>query len=180
MVLPSGEIADVVQHSTKLWVYATSLGGVESTLERRRRWKSEPATIPEGLVRLSVGIEDVEDLWEDLAQALDVVRALTGRRGHRPAAAHSWISPIGFPSASARVATSRPPPTSCGYPASSGWHVVDGRARGSGRSPSCRTGPRVLDAGVEPWHQLVIAPDGSVAHRARHVDRSSPGRRRSP
>ena len=56
----------------QLWVYATSLGGVESTLERRRRWKSEPATIPEGLIRLSVGIEDVEDLWEDLSQALDV------------------------------------------------------------------------------------------------------------
>ncbi len=71
MVMPSGEIADLVQHSTQLWVYATSLGGVESTLERRRRWKSEPATIPEGLIRLSVGIEDVEDIWEDLSRALD-------------------------------------------------------------------------------------------------------------
>ena len=59
---------------TKLWVYATSLGGVESTLERRRRWKCEPATIPDGLIRLSVGIEDVEDLWEDLEQALDSAR----------------------------------------------------------------------------------------------------------
>ena len=49
-----------------LWVHATSLGGVESTFERRRRWKSEPATIPDGLVRLSVGIEDVDDLWADL------------------------------------------------------------------------------------------------------------------
>jgi cystathionine gamma-synthase len=73
IVLPSGEAADLVQHSTQLWVYATSLGGVESTLERRRRWKSEPATIPDGLIRLSVGVEDVEDLWEDLARALDVV-----------------------------------------------------------------------------------------------------------
>jgi cystathionine gamma-synthase len=73
IVLPTGEAADLVQHSTKLWVYATSLGGVESTLERRRRWKSEPATIPDGLIRLSVGIEDVDDLWEDLAQALDGV-----------------------------------------------------------------------------------------------------------
>jgi cystathionine gamma-synthase len=71
MVLPNGGLADLVQHSTQLWVYATSLGGVESTLERRRRWKSEPATIPEGLIRLSVGIENVEDLWEDLNQALD-------------------------------------------------------------------------------------------------------------
>ncbi len=71
IVLPTGEIADLVQHSTELWVYATSLGGVESTLERRRRWTAEAPTIPDGLIRLSVGIEDVEDLWEDLSQALD-------------------------------------------------------------------------------------------------------------
>jgi cystathionine gamma-synthase len=64
-------VADRLQHRVRLWVHATSLGGVESTLERRRRWRSEPVTIPEGLVRLSVGIEDVEDLWDDLAQALD-------------------------------------------------------------------------------------------------------------
>jgi cystathionine gamma-synthase len=56
-------------------VHATSLGGVESTFERRRRWKVEPATIPDGLVRMSVGIEDVDDLWDDLAQALDQVSA---------------------------------------------------------------------------------------------------------
>ena len=62
---------DLLTRSTSLWVHATSLGGVESTLERRRRWQAEPATIPDGLVRLSVGIEDVEDLWADLAQALD-------------------------------------------------------------------------------------------------------------
>jgi cystathionine gamma-synthase len=71
MVLPNGPVADLVQHSTELWVYATSLGGVESTLERRRRWKTEAATIPDGLIRLSVGIEDVDDLWDDLSQALD-------------------------------------------------------------------------------------------------------------
>ena len=63
--------ADLVTHSTRLWVHATSLGGVESSLERRRRWKSEPETIPEGLIRLSVGVEDAQDLWRDLAQALD-------------------------------------------------------------------------------------------------------------
>ncbi len=65
--------ADLVSASTRLWVHATSLGGVESSLERRRRWTSEPLTIPEGLVRLSVGIEDVDDLWSDLQQALDAV-----------------------------------------------------------------------------------------------------------
>ncbi|GAA1766911.1 PLP-dependent transferase [Nocardioides hankookensis] len=72
VVLASGAMAaDLFTHQTRLWVHATSLGGVESTLERRRRWKAEPATIPDGLVRLSVGIEDVEDLWADLERALD-------------------------------------------------------------------------------------------------------------
>jgi cystathionine gamma-synthase len=71
MVLAAGaDAADLVTRSTALWVHTTSLGGVESTLERRRRWKTEPATIPEGLVRLSVGIEDVDDLWADLSGAL--------------------------------------------------------------------------------------------------------------
>jgi cystathionine gamma-synthase len=65
--------ADLVTRGTSLWVHATSLGGVESTMERRRRWKSEPDTIPDNLIRLSVGVEDVEDLWDDLKQALDGV-----------------------------------------------------------------------------------------------------------
>ena len=63
--------ADLLPRKSRLWVHATSLGGVESTLERRRRWKSEPATVSDALVRLSVGVEDVEDLWEDLSRALD-------------------------------------------------------------------------------------------------------------
>lgn len=72
IVLAQGPMAaDLLTHKTQLWVHATSLGGVESTFERRRRWKVEPATIPEALVRMSVGIEDVEDLWADLAAALD-------------------------------------------------------------------------------------------------------------
>jgi cystathionine gamma-synthase len=72
IVLAGGpDAGDRLVRSTSLWVHATSLGGVQSTFERRRRWKSEPATIPEGLVRLSVGVEDVEDLWADLVQALD-------------------------------------------------------------------------------------------------------------
>ena len=72
IVLAQGAMAaDLLTRKTKLWVHATSLGGVESTLERRRRWKGEAPTIPEALVRLSVGIEDVEDLWTDLRTALD-------------------------------------------------------------------------------------------------------------
>jgi cystathionine gamma-synthase len=59
--------------STRVWVHATSLGGVESTLERRRRWPAEAETIPEGLVRLSVGLEHVDDLARDLERALDAL-----------------------------------------------------------------------------------------------------------
>ncbi|MBI1377732.1 MAG: aminotransferase class I/II-fold pyridoxal phosphate-dependent enzyme [Frankiales bacterium] len=61
--------------SVRLVTHATSLGGVETLVERRRRWPEERPDIPETLVRLSVGIEDVEDLWADLAQALDTIAA---------------------------------------------------------------------------------------------------------
>ena len=80
--------ADLLTRTTQLWVHATSLGGVESTLERRRRWKSEPATIPEGLVRLSVGIEDVEDLWDDLRAG-----ASTTSRSAEPVGVAARIGP---------------------------------------------------------------------------------------
>jgi cystathionine gamma-synthase len=62
--------AQVVCESAELWLHATSLGGVESSLERRRRWADESFDVPETLIRLSVGIEDVEDLWDDLSAAL--------------------------------------------------------------------------------------------------------------
>jgi cystathionine gamma-synthase len=39
---------------------------VESIWERRRRWATESHTIPENLIRFSVGIENVEDLWADI------------------------------------------------------------------------------------------------------------------
>jgi cystathionine gamma-synthase len=70
IVLADTEAADALVHGVRLWRAATSLGGVESTLERRRRWEGEAPTIPEGLVRLSVGLEDPDDLWNDLEQAL--------------------------------------------------------------------------------------------------------------
>ncbi|QLQ10333.1 MAG: PLP-dependent transferase [Nocardioidaceae bacterium] len=71
-------IAEAVTTSTRIWAHATSLGGVESTLERRRRWPVETLTIPEGLVRLAVGIEDAGDLWADLESALDTAAAVGG------------------------------------------------------------------------------------------------------
>jgi len=65
-----GDAAQAVAERTRLWVHATSLGGVESLLERRRRWAMENPLVPESLLRLSVGIEDPADLWADLDQAL--------------------------------------------------------------------------------------------------------------
>ncbi|MFJ4171189.1 trans-sulfuration enzyme family protein [Paenarthrobacter sp. NPDC089714] len=64
------EAADQLVRALQLWLPATSLGGVESLIERRRRHTAEPLSVPENLVRLSVGIENVEDLWSDLEQAL--------------------------------------------------------------------------------------------------------------
>ena len=64
---------DAVCAATRIWVHATSLGGVESLLERRRSWAMEDSLVPETLIRLSVGIEHPEDLWSDLRQALSQV-----------------------------------------------------------------------------------------------------------
>jgi cystathionine gamma-synthase len=70
MVTPNQTTADAVLEHMKVWTPATSLGGVESLAERRRRHPGEPPTVPEGLIRLSVGIEDPEDLYADLLGAL--------------------------------------------------------------------------------------------------------------
>lgn len=74
--------AEAVARATRVVVHATSLGGIETTMERRARW-AEDAGIPESLLRLSVGCEDVEDLWEDLARALRVGVAAAGLTGAR-------------------------------------------------------------------------------------------------
>jgi cystathionine gamma-synthase len=70
LVLTDAAAADTFVENVRLARHATSLGGVETTLERRRRWPGEAKTIPEGLVRLSVGIEHVDDLFDDLTAAL--------------------------------------------------------------------------------------------------------------
>lgn len=69
-VVGGASVADEMISRARLWVHATSLGGVESSFERRRRWAGESSTIPPNLIRLSVGIEDAEDLWADLDAAL--------------------------------------------------------------------------------------------------------------
>jgi cystathionine gamma-synthase len=59
-----------VETSLRLITNATSLGGVHSVLESRARWEGD--RVPPGLLRLSVGLEPVEQLWGDLAQALEI------------------------------------------------------------------------------------------------------------
>lgn len=67
------EAADAVIGRLELATAATSLGGVETLIERRARWPHEEAT-PPGLVRMSVGIEDVDDLWADLEAGLGILQ----------------------------------------------------------------------------------------------------------
>jgi cystathionine gamma-synthase len=55
---------------TKIFTRATSLGGVESLIEHRASIEGPGTTSPEGLLRLSIGLENADDLIDDLAQAL--------------------------------------------------------------------------------------------------------------
>ena len=70
--LVSFDVADdaarAVETSTSLIRNMTSLGGVRTTMESRHRWEGD--RVPRGLLRLSVGLEDVEALWADLDAAL--------------------------------------------------------------------------------------------------------------
>ena len=61
--------ARAVETATTLIANQTSLGGVHSSMESRWRWEGD--RIPKGLLRLSVGLEDVEAIWADLSTALD-------------------------------------------------------------------------------------------------------------
>jgi cystathionine gamma-synthase len=61
-----------VASKLKLFQQATSLGGVESLVEHRRSIEGPDSKNPGNLLRLSVGLEHVDDLWEDLDQALSV------------------------------------------------------------------------------------------------------------
>jgi cystathionine gamma-synthase len=63
-----GEAARRVETATRVITNATSLGGVRSVMETRHRWEGD--RVPGGLLRLSVGLEDVDSLWADLENAL--------------------------------------------------------------------------------------------------------------
>jgi cystathionine gamma-synthase len=70
MVAGGFETAGRVVRATRVFVPATSLGGVESLIEHRRAIEPPDSLVPGGLLRLSVGIEDVGDLIADLEGAL--------------------------------------------------------------------------------------------------------------
>ena len=67
-----GDVAAHVERSLALIENATSLGGTATTLEGRFRWEGD--RVPAGLLRLSAGLEDPDDLWADLQAALDAAR----------------------------------------------------------------------------------------------------------
>ena len=61
--------ADRLCDAVRVIVHATSLGGIESTIERRSKLPGQEH-VPPGLLRLSVGCEHIDDLWNDLSTAL--------------------------------------------------------------------------------------------------------------
>jgi cystathionine gamma-synthase len=69
-VAGTAEETQTVCESSTLISHATSLGGIESLWERRRRWPIESVSVPEQLIRLSVGCEHVDDIWNDINAAL--------------------------------------------------------------------------------------------------------------
>ncbi|MET7639305.1 cystathionine gamma-lyase [Streptomyces sp. NPDC005438] len=71
--LPDRAFAERFLAALRLVGEATSFGGVRSTAERRGRWGGDQ--VPEGFVRMSVGIEDPDDLTADLDQALRTASA---------------------------------------------------------------------------------------------------------
>jgi cystathionine gamma-synthase len=69
--LADGDAARSVETGTRVIANATSLGGVHSVMESRHRWEGD--RVPEGLLRLSVGLESPDELWADLENALSKV-----------------------------------------------------------------------------------------------------------
>jgi cystathionine gamma-lyase len=71
-ILRDKTAAEAFLSQSNLLTDATSFGGITSTAERRARWGGD--AISEGFIRLSAGCEAIEDLLEDIAQALDATR----------------------------------------------------------------------------------------------------------
>jgi cystathionine gamma-synthase len=70
LVKGGAEKADLVISKLEYFTNATSLGGVESLIERRAASEGPDTKTPQNLIRVSVGLEHLDDLLEDLDQAL--------------------------------------------------------------------------------------------------------------
>ena len=73
--------AMAVLASVRVFKRATSLGGVESLIEHRRSTEGPSSPVPGGLLRLSIGLEDLQDLVADLDAALGSVVPVSGPTG---------------------------------------------------------------------------------------------------
>jgi cystathionine gamma-synthase len=90
--LADGPTAGRCEDAVRLVRCATSLGGVETLIERRARIEPR-GRVPEGLLRVAVGLEDVDDLWADLSQAIESAAAhASGEASARSSAAASPLS----------------------------------------------------------------------------------------
>ena len=72
LILRDKATAETFLTKSQLLTEATSFGGITTTAERRARWGGD--AIPDGFIRLSAGCEAIEDLIEDIGQALDTIR----------------------------------------------------------------------------------------------------------
>jgi cystathionine gamma-synthase len=88
--LADGPTSSRCEEAVRLVRNATSLGGVETLIERRARIEPE-GRVPEGLLRVAVGLEDVDDLWADLEQAIELSQS-SAVASARSSAASSSIS----------------------------------------------------------------------------------------
>jgi len=71
-VLQDKKSADTFLSKSSLLTEATSFGGVTTTAERRAKWGGD--AVPDGFIRMSAGCEAIEDLIEDMTQALDATQ----------------------------------------------------------------------------------------------------------
>jgi cystathionine gamma-synthase len=88
--------ADRLCNALRVIVHATSLGGVESTIERRGKLPGQ-GHLPPGLLRLSVGCEHIDDLWDDLNSALDQAPRPSSLLGGRDRLPSHWPGSPGMP-----------------------------------------------------------------------------------
>jgi cystathionine gamma-synthase len=74
LVKGGGEAARAIAGNTRLFLRATSLGGVESLIEHRAAVEGPRSAVPQNLLRLSIGIENCRELIDDLEQGLEKAR----------------------------------------------------------------------------------------------------------